>query len=897
MTPSDEAIRLHGYGKELPEVRTIEALLLAINPEKVREISRWVRRSVYMLGLDGGFEGIQGEAKEAANREQREIDQMSDPLNQEDAKGYRERLHFWRNFLSMRALSIADEKKRKSVIGNINARFRAEPQPERIAAEYFDAHGNIIREINKKTPLDELMDIIAFTDNAKYLEYETEERKFDGKLLEAMRRNAHASLIDLLISGDTDFIEVGRQFLTYADYSDMLDRSPGALSEGRIGKKSAGMYLGYAVLEKDSPEFNEKFAGDLNLARVRPESLKQAEKLLEKTGRMSGREKMERRDEILQAQETVDHAKKLGVQRLQAILKNVLEENNSFFIGSELLKELISHNQERLSILTVLKYMDEDKLNDRNFVADVEKRIREAEFPPHLQRQLKDLYENLQSKTGGNPVIVRSSSALEDQAGASFAGMYESRICPGDDFEKFLEAIKTVYVSVFTPKVMRYRKQKGLIDFDEAMGLLVQELNGQWHGRYFFPDLSGVALSHAPQSAGPDPSKGMMTIVAGLGEKVVKSGGKTVWFDNPNFDYRLMGGHPYAQDDICVFDRNDSTLKYVSMNEVVKGDGAGFDSPTARDIFTDINEMPVNSNFLGSENLNATFKGLVDGNPPPLPLIIRYYVQKLEQALGYKVDIEFTASRQKNGSYRVRLVQCRPQNIAENLKPANMPADVPKERVMIRTKTSLSNGHAENIRYMVYIPPEVYGSGHPDQLNHEERSQLHQYIAKFNNIMKEKDYVIVSPGRWGDNPLSEVGVYAVAGDYDRTAGIIEVVGGDGHWKDVPPSAGTHDFQLIIERGISTFGMNLSENGNDAGAHMAKTQLDEGENMLARFVSDVPERLARWIRVLDAEEIGRASTGKKKDWRFNIAMNNTAGSQEAVVYMAQEGKDAPIIGKL
>jgi hypothetical protein len=894
MTPSDEAIKLHGYGKELPEVRAMEAMLLTINPDKVREISQWVRRSVYMLGLDGGYEGILGEAKEAANREQREIDKLSDPLNQEDANVYRERLKFWRNFLSMRALSIADQKKQKAVIGNINARFRTEPQPEKIATGYFDEQGKLVREINKRTPLDELMDIIAFTDNGKYVEYETEERKFDPKLLEAMRRNAHASLIDLLISGDKDFIEVARQFLTYADYSDILARSPGALSEGRIGKKAAGMYLAYAVLEKESPEFDRAFAREMNLAGVSPDTMKRAEKLLKSAENMSGAERMERRDEILQAQETIDDAEKLGLRRLQSALKNVLQENNSFFIGSELMKELISNNQQTLAALTVLKYMDEEKLNDKKFMAEVEKSIREAEFPDHLQRQLKDLFESLKEKTGGNPVIVRSSSALEDQAGASFAGMYESKICPGDDFEKFLDAIKTVYVSVFSAKVMRYRKQKGLIDFDETMGLLVQELNGESYGKYFFPDISGVALSHAPQSAGPDPSKGMMTVVAGLGEKVVTTGGKIVWLENPNFDFGLAGGRGYQQEDICVFDREDGTIKYVPVSEVINGEDAGFDSPTIKDIFADENDIALSTNILNGRRLHATFKGMLAGKPPQMPLIIQYYVKKLEHALGYKVDIEFTAARQKNGEYRVKLVQCRPQNIAENLKPAKIPAEVPPERVMFRTKSSLSNGHAENVRYMLYISPEAYNSGHEDQLTHDEMNALHQYIARFNNAVKEKDYLIVAPGRWGDNPESELGVYAVSGDYDRTAGIVEVVG-EGHWKGVPPSAGTHDFQLIIERGICTFGVDLSEEKHHP--LMVKESLDSGTNILGRFVKDVPERLARWIKVVDAEEVGRATSGEESNWRFNIAMNNIKDSQEAVVYLAAEGEYAPVKGTL
>jgi len=896
LTPSDEAVKLHGYEKELPEVRAIERHLIEINPDQeiVKEIGRWVRRSVYMLGLDGGFEKIQEEAEQAANREQREIDKMNDPVHQENAHDYRTRLHTWRNFLAIRALSIIDEQKRKAVIGNINARFRLEPQPQRIAAEYFNEQGKLIKEVNKKTPLDELMDIIAFTDNGKYVEYETEERKFNRGLLEAMRRNAQACLIDLLISGDKDFIELGRQFFTYSDYKDILSRSPGALSEGRIGKKSAGMHLAYAVLEKESPDFDRQFAREINLAGVNPDTITRAEKLIRNWANMSETERAQRKDDLALAQETVASAEKLGLLRLQSALKNVLQENNSFFIGSELLKELITYNRENLSVLTVLKYMDEETLNNAEYMAKIDQSIHEAEFPPHLLRQLKDLFDKLKEKTGGNPVIVRSSSALEDQAGASFAGMYESKICPGDDFEKFLEAIKTVYASVFTDKVIRYRKDKGLIDFDESMGILVQELNGAWYGQYFFPDLAGVALSHAPQSAGPDPSQGMMTIVAGLGEKVVNNGGKIVWFANPNFDYRMVGGGSYAQKDICVFDKASGDVKYVPIAEVIASEGGCFDSPTIKDVFTDENEMPISSNIFNARKLKATFKGMMGGKPPLFPLIVRYFVKKLEYALGYKVDIEFTAARQKDGTYRFNLVQCRPQNIAENLQPARMPSEVPPERIIFRTKESLSNGHAENIRYLLYISPEVYNSGHADQLSHEEINALHQYIAAFNNVMQEKDYIIAAPGRWGDNPASELGVYAVASDYDRSAGIVEMVG-EGHWKDIPPSAGTHDFQLIVERGICTFSVDMSNETNDP--LISKAPLDSVTSVLQKFVADVSPRIARWLKVIDAEELGRGISGEDGDWRFNIAMSNCGNSRGGVIYLGKKGKDAPVTGAI
>ncbi len=50
-----------------------------------------------------------------------------------------------------------------------------------------------------------------------------------------------------------------------------------------------------------------------------------------------------------------------------------------------------------------------------------------------------------------------------------------------DDDEKLnslLDAISEIYASIFGPDPIEYRKERGLIDFQEEMGILVQEVVG-----------------------------------------------------------------------------------------------------------------------------------------------------------------------------------------------------------------------------------------------------------------------------------------------------------------------------------------------------------------------------------------------------------------------------------
>ena len=64
---------------------------------------------------------------------------------------------------------------------------------------------------------------------------------------------------------------------------------------------------------------------------------------------------------------------------------------------------------------------------------------------------------------GQAPIIVRSSSLLEDSFGNAFAGKYRSEFCanqgsPEERLEAFLHAVKLVYASALNPDALSYRR-------------------------------------------------------------------------------------------------------------------------------------------------------------------------------------------------------------------------------------------------------------------------------------------------------------------------------------------------------------------------------------------------------------------------------------------------------
>ena len=101
---------------------------------------------------------------------------------------------------------------------------------------------------------------------------------------------------------------------------------------------------------------------------------------------------------------------------------------------------------------------------------------------------------------GQAPIIVRSSSLLEDSFGNAFAGKYRSEFCanqgsPDERLEAFLHAVKLVYASALNPDALSYRRRRGLGESDEQMAILVMRVSGMPYKQYFFPSLAGVAFS------------------------------------------------------------------------------------------------------------------------------------------------------------------------------------------------------------------------------------------------------------------------------------------------------------------------------------------------------------------------------------------------------------------
>ena len=123
-----------------------------------------------------------------------------------------------------------------------------------------------------------------------------------------------------------------------------------------------------------------------------------------------------------------------------------------------------------------------------------------------------------------------------------------------------MDAIAEVYASTFGPDPIEYRREQGLLDYHEEMGILIQAVVGQKVGNYFFPAFAGVALSNNEfrWSNRINPEDGLVRIVPGLGTRAV---------DRVSDDYPILmaPGEPNLRVNVTLDEIIRYSPKYIDV--------------------------------------------------------------------------------------------------------------------------------------------------------------------------------------------------------------------------------------------------------------------------------------------------------------------------------------------
>ena len=476
----------------------------------------------------------------------------------------------------------------------------------------------------------------------------------------------------------------------------------------------------------------------------------------------------------------------------------VLEEHDSFYIGSDVFFTFLVNNDLFQLRLQLSK---EPQLSRDEFIK-VEQRFLDGQFPKEIIEQFRDMLDYY----GQAPIIVRSSSLLEDSFTNAFAGKYRSEFCanqgsPDDRLEAFLRAVKLVYASALNPDALSYRQKRGLGEGDEQMAILVQRVSGMPYKGYFFPSLAGVAFSRNLYAWTDriDPKKGMIRLVFGLGTRAVNRVGG----DYPRM---IAISHPqlrpevgakiikYSQRKVDLLDLEANVFSTKLITEVLTGN----DYPNLRLLVSSMMDGYLNdpfSNFVdGSDrNLVLTFNNLI--KQTVLVRIIGEMLAKLEKAWGQPINIEFTAYIDSKGSVRVNLLQCRSLRLPSTSEAdVKIPDNLSREQTLFRTSRAISAGVVSNIRYIIYIDPKKYA----EIASVDTKKSLGRVVSKLNEYLHNKDGKVMAmgPGRWGSNNI-DLGINVSYADIDNTAVLVEIAHEEaGHEPEV--SYGTHFFQDLVE---------------------------------------------------------------------------------------------------
>lgn len=535
------------------------------------------------------------------------------------------------------------------------------------------------------------------------------------------------------------------------------------------------------------------------------------------------------------------------------------------FVYNNHLEDVVTH-----------KYKDLEEI--RREYPDIIQLFKHSHFPADILKGLSVALDEF----GEQPLIVRSSSLLEDRFGAAFSGKYKSLFLPNqgskhDRLEALTDAIAEIYASTFSPDPIEYRTERNLLDFQEGMAILIQEVVGTRVGDYFLPTFAGVAFSHnefrwSPRIRRED---GLVRLVPGLGTRAVDRVGD-------DFPVLCAPGQPglrvnatpeevvrYAPRYADVLNLVTGRFETVEMAAFLRECGSQL--PGVEQLLSIYKEGHLRAPLLGqtdfdNDDLVVTFDGLLTRTP--FIKKIRGLLTLLQEKMASPVDIEFASDGKQ-----VYVVQCRAQSPGKHSAPAPIPRDLPRERVIFTANRHVSNGYVPSITHIVYVDPEKYSQLH----ELEDLIAVGRAVGRLNKLLPKRQFILMGPGRWGSRGDIKLGVRVTYSDINNTSMLIEIAKKTGEYTP-DLSFGTHFFQDLVEASIRYLPLYPDEEG----VLFNTLFLTRSSNVLAELVPEC-KALAETIRVID---VPRAADGHL----LRVLMN--AELDEAVAVLVPTAADLP-----
>ncbi len=536
-------------------------------------------------------------------------------------------------------------------------------------------------------------------------------------------------------------------------------------------------------------------------------------------------------------------------------LASEIHTPESYFVATDVFDQFKDAN--KLTWVMNQKYRPLDEIKE--LYPRIRNNFNNGSLPTDITQELHTLL----SRHKGQPLIVRSSSLLEDSYGTSFAGKYDSYFCANqashlENLDALSKAISRIYASVYSPDALLYRKKMGLLDYDERMAILIQVVEGDQHDDWYYPPIAGVAFSKNQYRWTPriDSEQGLVRMVCGLGTRAVDQTSdytRMVALSHPRIrpESGAQSIQHYSQKNIDVINLKTNRLETQPITTVLHGKLKWLRFVAAQVKSGYLSKLITIKPNIDPETLVLTFDQLLEQTDfvSQLKRMLRLISSHYHTA----VDIEFTAKinyKQKKPKVSICLVQCRPQSLRSEHLPAAIPQDIDQSTIIFKTHGIVRDAQIDRIKFVVLVPLESY-----DSINDPiQKTNVARVVGRLNQALQGERFVLIGPYRWGSsNP--DLGVKVTYADVHNTRMLIELVPDSGITGS-EPSYGTHFFQDLVEANIYPLAINIKQ---DEGC-FRESMFRDYPNLLANL-SPQDSRFADLVKVYDIQEMTKGKTMK------------------------------------
>ena len=448
------------------------------------------------------------------------------------------------------------------------------------------------------------------------------------------------------------------------------------------------------------------------------------------------------------------------------------------------------------------KFMDRNNMWGFSWFAqsddEIKKLFLSLPIDPALLERLR-----LFLSTTDKPLAVRSSGLFEDMLMVTFSGVYDTYVIPNaaSDIETRLselcDALRLIYASLYLESTRQYFDAASYKIEEERMAVIIQELAGTRHGRWYYPIISGTAQSYNYYPVSHlKPDDGLCIAAVGLGCYVVD--GRAAFRFSPRYPKldvvsagaRIEGTQRFffaldmEREKFDILPGSDATLESLDIAEAE-------DNPDFAMAVSTINReddrLEPGMGNRGPRIVN--FAPILKYDLFPFAEVIDAVLVVGSKSMGLPVEIEFavTVENKKPVFY---FLQLKPLTQHSGRNENDFSIIAPEDCFVISGR-SMGNGKDTSISDIVWVDPEIFST--------MQTVEIAKEIDELNTLLRAcgRRYVLIGPGRWGTRDFS----LGIPVKYPQISFARVIVETDLKNFSVESSQGSHFFHNLTSMNI------------------------------------------------------------------------------------------------